>query len=97
MADNDEPEPTPAQDIVVTKYKMSGDMVNGKVKSVGLSLYSGTFWTNQLNALVRNKSLGMVAADQHVLCVYCTTFSKKRTPMFLIVKSNYVLRSLYTK
>lgn len=31
MADNDEQEPTPAQDIVVTKYKMTGDMVNGKL------------------------------------------------------------------
>lgn len=29
MADKDEQEPTPAQDIVVTKYKMAGDMVNG--------------------------------------------------------------------
>ncbi|KAJ8306887.1 hypothetical protein KUTeg_014971 [Tegillarca granosa] len=29
MADKEEQEPTPAQDIVVTKYKMAGDMVNG--------------------------------------------------------------------
>jgi len=29
MAEKDE-EPTPAEDIVVTKYKMAGDMVNGK-------------------------------------------------------------------
>jgi hypothetical protein len=30
MADNEEPELTPEKDIVVTKYKMTGDMVNGK-------------------------------------------------------------------
>ncbi|CAG2199946.1 proliferation-associated protein 2G4-like [Mytilus galloprovincialis] len=34
MADNDEQEPTPAQDIVVTKYKMTGDMVNVILKDV---------------------------------------------------------------
>jgi hypothetical protein len=32
MADSTEDqEPTPAQDIVVTKYKMAGDMINGEV------------------------------------------------------------------
>ena len=31
MAEKDE-EPTPAEDIVVTKYKMAGDMVNGIYK-----------------------------------------------------------------
>ncbi|XP_060079887.1 proliferation-associated protein 2G4-like isoform X1 [Ylistrum balloti] len=35
MADKDEQEePTPASDIVVTKYKMAGDMVNGIIKEV---------------------------------------------------------------
>ena len=29
MAENEE-EPTPSEDIVVTKYKMAGDMVNGE-------------------------------------------------------------------
>ncbi|KAL4228794.1 Proliferation-associated protein 2G4 [Mactra antiquata] len=33
MAEKDE-EPTPAEDIVVTKYKMAGDMVNGILKEV---------------------------------------------------------------
>ncbi|XP_069120436.1 proliferation-associated protein 2G4-like isoform X2 [Argopecten irradians] len=35
MADkDDQEEPTPASDIVVTKYKMAGDMVNGIIKEV---------------------------------------------------------------
>ncbi|XP_076437293.1 proliferation-associated protein 2G4-like [Babylonia areolata] len=34
MADSEEQEPTPAQDIVVTKYKMAGDMVNGILKEL---------------------------------------------------------------
>jgi len=33
MAEKDE-EPTPAEDIVVTKYKMAGDMVNGILKEI---------------------------------------------------------------
>lgn len=33
MAENEE-EPTPSEDIVVTKYKMAGDMVNGILKEV---------------------------------------------------------------
>ncbi|KAK3106673.1 hypothetical protein FSP39_024934 [Pinctada imbricata] len=34
MADQEETEPSPAQDIVVTKYKMVGDMVNGILKEI---------------------------------------------------------------
>ncbi|KAL5011027.1 hypothetical protein ScPMuIL_013332 [Solemya velum] len=34
MADKDDQDATPAQDIVVTKYKMAGDMVNGILKEV---------------------------------------------------------------
>ncbi|PVD35986.1 hypothetical protein C0Q70_02956 [Pomacea canaliculata] len=34
MADSEEQEPTPAQDIVVTKYKMAGDMVNAILKEL---------------------------------------------------------------
>ncbi|KAK7497503.1 hypothetical protein BaRGS_00011143 [Batillaria attramentaria] len=34
MADSEEQEPTPAQDIVVTKYKMAGDMVNAILKEI---------------------------------------------------------------
>ncbi|KAK7092938.1 proliferation-associated protein 2G4-like [Littorina saxatilis] len=34
MADSEEQEPTPAQDIVVTKYKMAGDMVNNILKEI---------------------------------------------------------------
>lgn len=30
MADQNEEDTTPAADIVVTKYKMAGDMVNGE-------------------------------------------------------------------
>ena len=31
MADkNDQDEPSPSEDIVITKYKMAGDMVNGE-------------------------------------------------------------------
>lgn len=32
MADQNEEDTTPAADIVVTKYKMAGDMVNGEGK-----------------------------------------------------------------
>lgn len=34
MADSEEQAPTPAQDIVVTKYKMAGDMVNAILKEL---------------------------------------------------------------
>ncbi|KAH3868579.1 hypothetical protein DPMN_031729 [Dreissena polymorpha] len=34
MADVEKDEPSPAEDIVVTKYKMAGDMVNGLLKEV---------------------------------------------------------------
>ncbi|KAL8621726.1 Proliferation-associated protein 2G4 [Nucella lapillus] len=34
MADSEDQEPTPAQDIVVTKYKMAGDMVNAILKEL---------------------------------------------------------------
>lgn len=39
MADQEETEPSPAQDIVVTKYKMAGDMVNGKINSFNLASF----------------------------------------------------------
>lgn len=59
MADSEDQEPTPAQDIVVTKYKMAGDMVNGTyfVHKVWLCVFWGETWNedhllNKFNCVV---------------------------------------------
>ena len=59
MADSEEQEPTPAQDIVVTKYKMAGDMVNGTyfVHKVWLCVFQVETWNedrllNKFNCVV---------------------------------------------
>lgn len=56
MAEKDESEPTPAEDIVVTKYKMAGDMVNGILRELIAKCQDGasvieicTFGDSRLN------------------------------------------------
>lgn len=50
MADSEDQEPTPAQDIVVTKYKMAGDMVNGAYLCTkhGYAFFKSKYWLNTL-------------------------------------------------
>lgn len=59
MADNEEPELTPEKDIVVTKYKMTGDMVNGKIIFTWLVILS-------IPKIFCNH--GIVFREKHVVC-----------------------------
>ncbi|GFS19435.1 hypothetical protein ElyMa_003289300 [Elysia marginata] len=54
MADNedsDNVETTPANDVVVTKYKMAGDMVNGKYYFIIYSAFVVAIVLNSLNLM----------------------------------------------